>query len=134
MLVQNSLSEVVCSDCRQFGEGRLRKHQPVLYQIQDKCWDQASTSSHSSLTGPVCYPQGHVPAHTRTAPPAALHGAVLTEKLMEDPSNGAVPLTLEERQPCRGHCILVLSVEVKRAEGSHLEAVAGKKTQAPEAR
>lgn len=53
---------------------------------------------------------------------------------MENPSNGAVPLTLEKRQPCRGHCILMLSVEVKRAEGSHLEAVAGNKTQAQELR
>lgn len=53
---------------------------------------------------------------------------------MEDPSDGAVPLTLEKCQSCWGHCILVLSVEVKRAEGSHLEAVAGNKTQSQELR
>lgn len=44
---------------------------------------------------------------------------------MEDPGHGAVPLTLEECQPRWGHAVLVLSVEVERAEGPHLEAVAG---------
>lgn len=46
------------------------------------------------------------------------------EQLVEDPSNRAVPLALEKCQPCWGHVILMLSVEVKRAKGSHLEAVA----------
>lgn len=66
---------------------------------------------------------GHTLAPER--PRAALpHTAFLTEKLMEDPGNGAVPLTLEERQPRWGHAVLVFSVEVERAEGPHLEAVA----------
>lgn len=76
----------------------------------------------------MCDTQGHVPTHEWA------HSAFLTEQLVEDPSNRAVPLALEKCQPCWGHVILMLSVEVKRAKGSHLEAVAGNKTQAQELR
>lgn len=50
---------------------------------------------------------------------------------MEGGSDRAVPLTLEKCQPCRGQGVLMVSVEVKCAKGSHLQAVAGNKTQAP---
>lgn len=50
---------------------------------------------------------------------------------MEGGSDRTVPLTLKKCQPCWGQGVLMLSVEVKCAEGSHLQAVAGNKTQAP---
>lgn len=68
-------------------------------------------------------------SHPQTPPPSA--SPLLTEQLMEGGSDRAVPLTLEECQPCWGHGILMLSVEVKCTKGSHLQAVAGNKTQAP---
>lgn len=50
---------------------------------------------------------------------------------MEGGSDRAVPLTLEKCQPCRGHGVRMLFVELECAKGSHLQAVAGNKTQAP---
>lgn len=48
--------------------------------------------------------------------------------VVKDVSNGIIPLALEKCQPSWRHIVLVLLVEVKCLEGSHLETVAENKT------